>query len=106
MEQKKILHIPHHILKKIKGKLFLVSSKLMINSALAVWIQTNCNALNQREKYVEELMQYIKIDSYGSCLKNKEFPFDDNRHKEGWAKRKLEVISEYLVTKLILENIS
>ncbi|UJR22423.1 hypothetical protein I4U23_025483 [Adineta vaga] len=32
-----------------------------------VWIVSNCNTFSQREKYVEELKNYISIDIYGKC---------------------------------------
>jgi hypothetical protein len=31
-----------------------------------------------RDYYIEELMKHIEVDSYGECLKNKEFPFKDH----------------------------
>ncbi len=42
-------------------------------------------------------MKHITIDSYGKCLHNKDFPFSDTRHEEGWGKRKIELMSQYLV---------
>lgn len=41
------------------------------NEAPIVWIVSNCNAFNGREKYMAELMKLVKVDSYGGCLKNK-----------------------------------
>jgi len=72
-------------------------------SSLAVWIQTNCKTLNQRELYVTELMKYIAVDSYGACLHNKDFPFQDNRYKAEWGKRKINLMSQYLFV-LVFEN--
>ena len=40
------------------------------NSSL-VWILSNCNAYNGRERYVEKLMTKLNVDSYGYCLQNK-----------------------------------
>lgn len=36
-----------------------------------VWIISNCNAFNGRQKFVHKLMQHIRVDSYGDCFKNK-----------------------------------
>ena len=47
-------------------------------------------------------MKYIGIDSYGKCLHNKDFPFNDSRHVEGWGNRKIGIMSQYLVSIIIL----
>jgi hypothetical protein len=39
-----------------------------------VWVSSRCSTSNRRTKYVEGLMNYIKVDSYGACLNNKKFP--------------------------------
>ncbi|CAF1083940.1 unnamed protein product [Adineta ricciae] len=39
-------------------------------SAPIVWIISNCNAYNGRQTLVQQLMTYIRVDSYGSCLNN------------------------------------
>lgn len=39
-----------------------------------VYIQSDCVTPNNRDSYVQELMKYIKIDSYGKCLNNKKLP--------------------------------
>lgn len=36
-----------------------------------VWVLSNCNAFNSREKFVKRLMELIQVDSYGACLRNK-----------------------------------
>ncbi|XP_044010718.1 alpha-(1,3)-fucosyltransferase 10 isoform X2 [Aphidius gifuensis] len=48
----------------------------LIDQGLAsvVYIQSNCDTVNDRDSYISELMKYIKIDSYGSCLNNKKLP--------------------------------
>lgn len=48
-------------------------------------------------------MKYIPVDSYGSCLHNKDFPFSDSRHGQGWEDRKMKVVSDYLFV-LAFEN--
>jgi len=37
------------------------------------YLQSHCDAPSDRDAYVKELMKYIDIDSYGSCLNNKQF---------------------------------
>lgn len=37
-----------------------------------VWVLSNCNAFNSRERYVQRLMELVKVDSYGFCLRNKD----------------------------------
>lgn len=50
-------------------------------SAPILWIARNCDASSGRQYYVEELMKYIKVDSYGSCLNNKKFPDGKSREQ-------------------------
>ncbi|ORY06190.1 hypothetical protein K493DRAFT_372343 [Basidiobolus meristosporus CBS 931.73] len=42
--------------------------------ASIAWIVSNCNANNNRNYYVKELMKYIDIDIYGHCMENKKWP--------------------------------
>lgn len=42
--------------------------------APVLYISSNCDTPSYRDLYVKELMKYIKIDSYGKCLNNKQFP--------------------------------
>ncbi|KAI8140926.1 hypothetical protein BJV82DRAFT_519520 [Fennellomyces sp. T-0311] len=44
-----------------------------------LWIASNCEAWSGRHHYVKELMKYIKVDSYGKCVKTKDFPQDKQR---------------------------
>ncbi|CAO3637186.1 unnamed protein product [Cunninghamella blakesleeana] len=46
-----------------------------------LWIARNCNASNGRQFYIEELMKYIKVDSYSTCLNNNDFPDDKTREQ-------------------------
>lgn len=54
-----------------------------------------------RTKYIEELMKYIKVDSFGSCLNtapkpNWEFEFDNSLDGNGMKqKNKIELFSKY-----------
>ncbi|CAJ0768395.1 845_t:CDS:2, partial [Entrophospora sp. SA101] len=41
------------------------------NGEPVAWIASNCHAINLRHLYVKELMNYIEVANYGSCLNNK-----------------------------------
>ncbi|XP_067935737.1 alpha-(1,3)-fucosyltransferase 11-like [Watersipora subatra] len=65
--------------------------------APVMYVQSHCEVPSDRDRYVEELMQYIKIDSYGKCLHNKDLPLElvnpvenmfDDRFKDLIAKYK------------------
>ncbi|XP_031369673.1 alpha-(1,3)-fucosyltransferase 10 isoform X2 [Apis dorsata] len=47
-------------------------TKLMYEKNLAplLYIQSDCDTASNRDSYVAELMKYIHIDSYGTCLNN------------------------------------
>ena len=62
---------------------------------------SNCGAANGRTEYVEELMQYIKIDSYGGCLNNAQVPAEWEKHERDRTKEA--VVSHYKFT-LAFEN--
>jgi len=53
--------------------------KTKTKSAPILWIAKNCRATNGREKYIEKLMEYVDVHSYGDCLNNKPFPSDKSR---------------------------
>jgi hypothetical protein len=55
-------------------------------TAPILWIAKNCRATNRRELYIEKLMEYVDVHTYGECLKNHPFPKDKSR---------MELISEY-----------
>ena len=38
------------------------------------YIQSDCNCPSDRDVYIKELMKHVKVDSYGSCLHNKDLP--------------------------------
>lgn len=42
--------------------------------ASVVYIQSGCSPPSDRDAYVAQLMKYIKVDSYGKCLHNKDLP--------------------------------
>ncbi|XP_065842225.1 alpha-(1,3)-fucosyltransferase 10-like [Oscarella lobularis] len=42
--------------------------------ASVLYIQSDCGTPSDRDRYVAKLMEYIKIDSLGRCLHNKDLP--------------------------------
>ncbi|CAF1008308.1 unnamed protein product [Didymodactylos carnosus] len=44
------------------------------NLSPVIYLQSDCNTPSDRDIYIEQLMKYIKIDSYGSCLHNRDLP--------------------------------
>ncbi|CAG8582243.1 11183_t:CDS:1 [Paraglomus brasilianum] len=44
------------------------------NDVLFAWMAGNCYAKNKREDYVRELMNHVKVHSYGTCLHNQDTP--------------------------------
>ena len=44
------------------------------NLSAVAYVQSNCDNPSGREEFVKELMRHVSVDSYGGCLKNKEFP--------------------------------
>lgn len=39
-----------------------------------MFVQSHCSVSSDRDRYVEELMKHIDVDSYGQCVKNKDLP--------------------------------
>ena len=39
-----------------------------------VYVQSDCNVPSDRDSYVTELMKHIDVDSYGTCVHNKNLP--------------------------------
>ncbi|XP_076177033.1 alpha-(1,3)-fucosyltransferase 10 isoform X2 [Ptiloglossa arizonensis] len=58
-------------------------TKLMYTQNLAplLYIQSDCDTASNRDIYIAELMKYIRVDSYGTCLNNAQF---DKRLKENY----------------------
>ncbi|XP_049884478.1 alpha-(1,3)-fucosyltransferase 10-like [Pectinophora gossypiella] len=49
-------------------------NSLLSKLAPVLYLQTNCDTSTERDAYVEQLMKFIQVDSYGNCLNNKELP--------------------------------
>ncbi|OWF45635.1 alpha-(1,3)-fucosyltransferase 11-like [Mizuhopecten yessoensis] len=50
------------------------AEKAKRNLAPVFYAQSHAGVPSDRDSYVEELMKYIKVDSYGTCLHNKDLP--------------------------------
>ncbi|XP_060071742.1 alpha-(1,3)-fucosyltransferase 11-like [Ylistrum balloti] len=50
------------------------SEKMKRNLAPVLYVQSHPGVPSDRDSYVEELMKYIHVDSYGTCLHNKDLP--------------------------------
>ena len=50
----------------------------MIEDGLApiAYVQSGCDTPSMRDEWVAELMKFIKVDSYGECLNNKQLSED------------------------------
>ena len=44
------------------------------NLSAVAYVQSNCDNPSGRDGFVKELMKHVPVDSYGGCLRNKEFP--------------------------------
>ncbi|XP_014261891.1 alpha-(1,3)-fucosyltransferase B-like [Cimex lectularius] len=55
-------------------KTFEEKTEFQNTLAPVIYLQSDCSTPINRNTYVEELMKYIKIDSYGKCLNNKQLP--------------------------------
>lgn len=42
--------------------------------AAVLYLQSHCNVASDRDSYIKELMNFIDVDSYGTCLHNKDLP--------------------------------
>lgn len=46
--------------------------------APVVYVQSDCDPPSDRDAYIQELMKYIAVDSYGECLHNRDLPAEVN----------------------------
>jgi hypothetical protein len=51
-----------------------IKNELRKTLAPVVFVQSDCDTPSERDTYVAELMKYIPVDSYGTCLNNKKLP--------------------------------
>ncbi|KAL5486659.1 hypothetical protein EMCRGX_G019169 [Ephydatia muelleri] len=50
------------------------SQKSKGDMGLVIYLHSDCDPPSDRDTYVQELMKYVKVDSYGRCLHNKDLP--------------------------------
>ena len=50
------------------------SEKSRGDIGLVMYLHSDCDPPSDRDSYVSELMKYVKVDSYGKCLHNKDLP--------------------------------
>ena len=53
---------------------FTLQEKKDKDIASVLYVQSVCNQPSDRDAYVQDLMKYIKVDSFGRCLNNKKLP--------------------------------
>jgi hypothetical protein len=68
---------------------------LASKTGVVVWLASNCNAPNGRQDYVAQLMQHMRVDNHGDCLRN--MPADEHagRRQPDWQQRKIDLIATY-----------
>ena len=49
-------------------------NSLLGELASVVYVQSDCGTASDRDEYVRMLMREIEVDSYGTCLNNKQLP--------------------------------
>ena len=56
--------------------IFSLTEKNVKRSSLApvMYLHSDCDPPSDRDSYMREMMKYIKVDSYGKCLHNKDLP--------------------------------
>lgn len=52
----------------------LEKNKYLKEISPVMYLQSDCETSTERDIYVKELMKYVDIDSYGTCLNNKKLP--------------------------------
>ncbi|XP_030648305.1 GDP-fucose protein O-fucosyltransferase 4 [Chanos chanos] len=73
--------------------------------APVLYMQSHCDVPSDRDRYVQELMKYIQVDSYGKCLNNKPLPkhLEDTSTATGEERPFMNFVARYKFH-LALEN--
>jgi hypothetical protein len=83
---------------------YSTSQKSKGDKGLVMYLHSDCDPPSDRDSYVSELMKYIKVDSYGKCLHNKDLPEHLRDPISGMdSEDLLDIISQYKFT-LAMEN--
>ncbi|XP_049884475.1 alpha-(1,3)-fucosyltransferase 10-like [Pectinophora gossypiella] len=77
----------------------LNKNELLSEISPVLFLQSDCFTPTEREIYVDKLMKYIQVDSYGRCLNNKKLPLS-NTYKDSYqyhlnGEELLEFIAKY-----------
>ena len=70
---------------------------------LVMYLQSDCNPPSDRDSFVQELMKYVSVDSYGKCLHNRDLPEHLVDPLTFSSKEILSLVSKYKFT-LAFEN--
>ena len=64
--------------------MYTIQEKNVLRKELApvAWIVSSCKAKNGRHMYIKQLLKYIKVDIYGRCMKNKNWPVHPGKKKK------------------------
>ncbi|MEE6459963.1 hypothetical protein FKM82_000804 [Ascaphus truei] len=60
-----------------------------------VYVQSDCDPPSDRDSYVQELMNYIAVDSYGECLHNRDLPQQLNNPSSMDDKQFYSILAQY-----------
>jgi len=63
--------------------------------APVAYVQSGCDTPSMRDQYVSELMKFIPVDSYGTCLNNKELPSDIQGSDNFESEKFLRFLAQY-----------
>ena len=68
------LHFFHNIERLMQPIRYPTQLKSKGSLGQVFFMQSDCDPPSDRDSYMEELMKYIDVDSYGRCLHNKDLP--------------------------------
>ncbi|KAH9495264.1 Alpha 1,3 fucosyltransferase [Bulinus truncatus] len=72
--------------------------------ATAVYVQSDCDPPSDRDEFVKMLMKYVSVDSYGTCINNRQLPSQISQPIGGMSHSDFyELISRYKFA-LAMEN--
>lgn len=68
------LHFFHSVERLMQPIRYPTQLKSRGSLGQVIFMQSDCDPPSDRDSYIEELMKYIDVDSYGRCLHNKDLP--------------------------------
>ncbi|XP_064386945.1 alpha-(1,3)-fucosyltransferase 10-like [Halichondria panicea] len=69
-----VLHYLHTLINLSQPQRVPTKDKSTGDLGLVMYMQSDCNPPSDRDSYIQELMKYVKVDSYGRCLHNRDLP--------------------------------